>query len=129
MLVNKTPHPIRIYSQGTPRTGASPEQLAAGLLATIPPEGAPARVGMVELGTWHHEDVWVNGYPVGVGIEAVEYRHVNDLPEPRPRVRFIVSLPVALACAAERDDLVSPHLDVRNAEGAVVGCIMLARPV
>jgi len=128
MLVNKTPHPIHIYSQDTPRTGATPEQLAAGLLATIAPDGPPARLGMIELGTWHYEDVWAGDRSIGVGIEGVEYTRVNDLPEPQPGVRYIVSLPVALACAAKRDDLVSPFLDVRNAEGTVVGCIMLACP-
>lgn len=129
MLINKTPHPIHIYSHETPDRGATAEQLAAGFRATIAPDGAPARLGMIELGTWHYEDVWINEQPVGVGIEAVEYRHVNCLPEPTPNVRYIVSLPVALACAGYREDLVSPYLDVRDTNGTVLGCKMLARPV
>jgi hypothetical protein len=130
VLINATPHPIHIYSQDTPRQGATPEQLAAGMLAAIPAAEKPARLGMIELGTWHYEDVWVDDERcVGVGIEAVEYSHVNDLPEPTPGVRYIVSLPVALACAGHREDLVSPYLDIRDVDGRVIGCQMLARPV
>ncbi len=129
MLINKTPHPIHIYSQDTPAR-ATEAELKAGLLASIPPEGPPARLGMIELGTWHYEDAWAGERAVPVGIEAVEYHHVDNLPEPQPGVRYIVSLPVALACTPNgRDDLVSPFLEVRNEEGTMVGCKMLARPV
>jgi hypothetical protein len=130
-LVNKTPHPIAIYSQDTPQIGATAEQLAAGVVGVIPPSGKPARLATIELGTWYHAryvdaaDDTLNGFPVGV--EGVEFGHVHDLPTPRDGVCFIVALVVGLACRG-RSDLLVPYLDVRNQAGTVVGCKMLAHP-
>lgn len=109
-LVNLTPHPIAIY--GPLRT------LEDGPGEVIPASGKVARVATTELGT---------GLSVhsGCSYELVEYGHVHDLPQPVGGTDYIVSLVVALAC--HRDDLLAPFVEVRNADGTMVGCRYLQR--
>lgn len=114
MIQNLTPHPIRLYDADR-EDGI--DDLKAGLRTVIPPEPAPARLAMVELGTQAD------------GTELVEYGHARDLPPKRDGVRYIVSLPVALALAPRRSDLLVPYREVRNSTGTVIGCRQLAQPV
>lgn len=114
MILNLTPHPIRLYA--SEREDGS-DDLDPHLRKVIEPEEKPARLGTVELGTQ------------GDGIELVEYTHARDLPPRRDGVRYIVSLVVALAVAHKRDDLLVPYREVRNSTGTVIGCRQLAQPV
>ncbi|MBL1107972.1 hypothetical protein JK361_25855 [Streptomyces sp. 5-8] len=113
MLLNLTPHPIRLYADE--REDGS-DVLDLHLRADIPPEATPARLATIELGTCD-------------GVELVEYGHARDLPPKRDGVRYIVSLVVALALADRRSDLLVPYREVRNASGTVIGCRQLAQPV
>ena len=105
-LVNLTPHPVAIYRDRA--AGDGPEEV-------IPPSGTVARVATVELGK---DD---DGYPV------VEYGHAEGLPGQESGVRCIVSLVLALAVRAERDDLYAPYGEVRNEQGTMIGCRTLQR--
>lgn len=104
MIRNLTPHPIRIISDD------------GRVIEEFPPDGPPVRLAMIELGS-------------SGGFELVEFGHAHDLPPKQDGVWLIVSLPVALACVPGRPDLVVPYREVRNDEGTVIGCRMLAQPV
>lgn len=111
-LVNLTPHPISLYRQ-VPRSGYD------SAVSTIQPDGRVARIAeQIE-----DEKSEFAGWPV-VGVD---YRGIEGLPAPERNVRYIVSLPVALACPF-RSDLLVPYDQVRNETGAVVGCRRLAWP-
>lgn len=114
-IVNLTPHPIRIYHPNTPDRI---DDLATGLLHLIPTSGKVARLATIDLGTWYSID--------GVPIEGVEYGHAHDLPEPAEGVHYVVSLALALGQQG-RDDLLVPYSEVRNGDGTVVGCRVLAK--
>lgn len=114
MILNLTPHPIRVYEHD--RKDGS-DDLDTGLRYVIDPEPIPARLATIELG------------PDGTGAELVEYGHAHDLPPQRDGVRLIVSLVVALALADRRPDLLVPYREVRNLQGTVIGCRALAQPV
>lgn len=111
-LINLTPHPIALY--GPRRT------LEDGPAEIIPPSGKVARVATIELGTGLSKHS-------GRSHELVEYGHVHDLPLRAEGTDYIVSLVVALAC--HRDDLLAPFVEVRNADGTMVGCRFLQRVV
>lgn len=113
MILNLTPHPIRLYAHD--REDGS-DDLDAGLVETIPPEPIPARLATIELGG-------------GVHFELVEFGHAQNLPPKRDGVQYIVSLVVALALADRRSDLLVPYREVRNSTGTVIGCRALAQPV
>lgn len=114
MIRNLTAHPIRVYEWD--REDGS-DDLDAGLKYVIDPEPQPARLATIELGTQAD------------GIELVEFGHRADLPRPRDGVRLVVSLVVALRHVAQRNDLLVPYREVRNASGTVIGCRALAQPV
>jgi hypothetical protein len=125
-VLNLTPHPIRIYPLDTPAR-INPDLWTPTLV--IGTSGMVARIGEIDLGTQH-----LRGCPVPV--EYIEYRHANGLPPgpkrdtpewEHPANWYVVSL--ALALASERHDLLVPYSEVRNLEGTVVGCRLLARPV
>ena len=120
MIVNLTPHPIRLYPVDAPDIIDIGEQ-GPYRIDEIPPDGKPARIAMIDLGT-----VPLRG--CDASVEYVEYGHVDGLPEPESDTWYIVSLPVALA-ATYRADLLVPYREVRNGDGTVVGCRQLARPV
>jgi hypothetical protein len=106
VIVNRTPHVIRLYAADGPDRVSDVDD---GLVEVIPPTGPPVRLAMIELGTQPG------------GIELVEFGHAHDLPTKQPGVHLVVPLVVALACPG-RDDLLFPYREVRNAEGTVVGC-------
>jgi hypothetical protein len=108
-LVNLTPHPIAVYGNRTIDEG--PKDI-------IPPSGTVARLATYELGT-HVSDTAV--------YELVEYGHAHDLPPKQPGTWYIVSLVVALA--VHRGDLLAPFVEVRNAEGTMIGCRYLQQVV
>jgi hypothetical protein len=117
VIRNLTPHPINLYRADEDGR----VDVAAGPLDVIPVDGPPVRLAMIELGTQI-------GY--GAPVELVEFGHAHDLPPKQDGVHLVVSLPVALSLvAAGRDDLLVPYLEVRNEQGTVVGCRMLAQPV
>jgi hypothetical protein len=116
VIRNLTPHPIQIYS----RDDTDLALVHFGPDEVLPVAGVPARLAMVELGTKDHN---------GVVYELVEYGPAHSLPEPEPGVWLVVSLPVALACGPSRTDLLVPYREVRDENGTVAGCRMLARPV
>lgn len=117
MILNLTPHPIRLYIADRPD---GVDDLDPGLRLVIEPEATPARLGMVPLITELRD---------GIPVELVEYGHAEDIPPAREGVSLVVSLPVALALAPRRDDLLVPYREVRNSAGTVIGCRQLAQPV
>ncbi|MEU3507702.1 hypothetical protein ABZ733_07200 [Streptomyces longwoodensis] len=117
MILNLTPHPIRIYQADRPD---GLDDLEPGLRLVIEPEERPARLGVVP----HSRE-----YRDGIPVEVVQYGHAIGLPRRREGASYIVSLPVALALAPRRADLLVPYREVRNSSGTVIGCRQLAQPV
>ncbi|WP_428956238.1 hypothetical protein [Streptomyces sp. cg35] len=117
MILNLTPHPIRIYADDRPDGVDEPDW---GLLRVINPEPTPARLDM-EPQTRVHRD--------GIPVERIEYGHIEGLPDRQGGLSYIVSLPVALAITPRRSDLLVPYREVRNSTGTVIGCRQLAQPV
>jgi hypothetical protein len=113
VIVNLTPHPIRLY--WAEREDGS-DDLDSHLMEVFQPEAKPARLATIELG-------------VCDGVEMVEFGHAHDLPPKRDGVRYIVSLVVAISLADRRSDLLVPYREVRNSTGTVIGCRSLAQPV
>lgn len=113
MIVNLTPHPIRVYE---PDREDGSDDLDVGLRYVFDPEPTPARLATIELGG-------------GITFEMVEFGHAQNLPPKRDGYHYIVSLVVALALADRRSDLLVPYREVRNASGTVIGCRSLAQPV
>lgn len=124
MLINLTPHPIRIYPYGTP------DRIDAGDYEpemVLEPVDQPARIGEIYLHTQTMPHCPTR-------VAHIEFRATTGLPpfdgDPRDiRTWYVVSLPLALAQAGKRPDLLAPHLEVRNMEGTVIGCRELALPV
>lgn len=115
MILNLTPHPIRLYNNDR-EDGI--DDLEPHLRYVIDPEPEPARLSMTELGTQAD------------GTELVEYGHRANLPPKRDDVQYVVSLVVALAVVPRgRNDVLVPYREVRNASGTVIGCRQLAQPV
>ncbi|MFJ7049058.1 hypothetical protein ACIQVC_37470 [Streptomyces sp. NPDC101112] len=114
MILNLTPHPVRLY---TAEREDGVDDVDLHLRHVIEPEPTPARLATIELGTQCD------------GTELVEYGHAQDLPPKRDGVRYVVSLVVALALADRRSDLLVPYREVRNASGTVIGCRSFAQPV
>lgn len=117
MILNLTPHPIRIYALDRPD---GLDDLDLGLLQTIAPEPKAARLGMIPLTTEYRD---------GIPVELVEYGHAEDIPRATDGVSVVVSLATALALAPRRSDLLVPYREVRNSAGTVIGCRQLAQPV
>lgn len=113
MILNLTPHPIRLYWS---ERADGCDDLEPHLREVIEPEATPARLAMFE----------VSG---GMWPELVEFGHAQNLPPKRDGAQYIVSLVVALALADRRSDLLVPYREVRNASGTVIGCRSLAQPV
>lgn len=113
MILNLTPHPIRVY--GPDREDGS-DDLDTDLRHVFKPEPIPARLATIELGG-------------GLTFEMVEFGHAENLPPKQEGAQYIVSLVVALALCDRRSDLLVPYREVRNASGTVIGCRSLAQPV
>lgn len=132
-LINLTPHPIRIYTQEAPTTLVDIDQ---GLMTIIPPSGLVARLSAEEPSGVTYTNMAVRHRTVEFGdvpiqLERVVFTSVSGLPAKREGVYLIVPLVTALAEQSEnpqRDDLLVPYEQVRNAEGTVVGCRTLAQP-
>lgn len=125
MLVNLTPHPVRIYPYGTPDRFELGEYEPEMVLE---PSEAPARIGEIYLSTQS-----LPHCPTRVAY--IEYRHTANLPpwtgsdSADVDTWYVVSLPLALSQAGKRPDLLVPHMEVRNLDGTVIGCRELALPV
>ena len=117
MIVNYTPHPVRIYAADRPD---GIDDLEPGLLLVIEPEDTPARLQMQPRSAEDRD---------GIPVELVHYGHAVGLPPDSAGVWCVVSLPVALALAPLRTDLLVPYREVRNAAGTVIGCRNLAQPI
>jgi hypothetical protein len=117
VIVNYTPHPVRIYADDRPD---GIDDLEPGLRLVIEPEGTPARLSMMPLSSDNRD---------GITVEVVEYGHAVGIPPERTGVWCVVSLPVALALAPRRSDLLVSYREVRNASGTVIGCRQLAQPI
>lgn len=123
MLVNLTPHPIRIYGFDAPdrfEPGDHEPQFV------IEPSGDVARLGEIDLGTQYLRNC-------EVPVEYVQYGHAAGLPESVKvagsyTTWYVVSLALALGLP-HRGDLLVPWREVRNLDGTVIGCRVLARPV
>lgn len=128
-LINLTPHPIRIYDVTTPD---KIDDVNQGLIGVIQPSGKTARVGENDLGTteWVSYETYTDG-AFRIPVELIEYSAIYGLPRPKDGVRLIVPLVTALAALAagdRRDDFLIPYHQVRNGDGTVVGCRLLAQP-
>ncbi|MFJ2630822.1 hypothetical protein ACIO6U_02510 [Streptomyces sp. NPDC087422] len=113
MILNFTPHPIRLYAA---EREDGFDDLEPHLREVIDPEPVPARLATIELGG-------------GFTFELVEFGHAEHLPPKRDGVQYIVSLVVALALRDRRGDLLVPYREVRDSNGTVIGCRALAQPV
>lgn len=128
MLINLTPHPIRIYHPNVPdRIQVDGEHEP---LCTIEPSGRIARVSTDELSSGAVAQH--SGLPIP--LQYVDYGSVYGLPPfdgsadgETPRTYHLVSTIVALA-ARGRSDLVAPYREVRDLNGTVIGCRALAKP-
>lgn len=116
MILNLTPHLIRIYGFDVPDRFALGAHEPQWL---IEPSGTVARIGEIELGTQH-----IGGMPVAY----IEYSRTNGLPDHTEGTWCVVSLALALALP-KRPDLLVPWREIRNPEGTTIGCRLLARPV
>ena len=126
MILNLTPHPVRIYHPAVPdridlNDGPVP-------LCTIEPSDSLARLGTDEIGSGV---VQHSGLPIPA--QLVLYGDLTGLPAwdgsadgETPRTFLLVPLVVALA-ARGRNDLLVPYREVRNLDGTVIGCRALAR--
>ncbi|MGV9588270.1 hypothetical protein [Streptomyces tendae] len=113
MILNLTPHPIRLYANE--REDGS-DDLEPYLREVIEAEPVPARLATFEVSS-------------GMWPVLVEFGHAQNLPPKRDGYQYIVSLVVALALADRRSDLLVPYREVRNSTGTVIGCRSLAQPV
>ncbi len=105
VLVNLTPHPVRVLTG----TGGPGHVLrAAGPPARLVERAEPA--GRLRLAD-----------DLVVPLVTLTHGGVENLPAPRPGVYYVVSRLVADACP-ERDDLLVPHDLVRDEEGNAVAC-------
>lgn len=125
MIINLTPHPIRVYGLDVP------DRFALGdhePILVLEPSGTVARIGEIDL-SMH----FLRGCHAPVSF--VEYRHANGLPPKHDgpwdqnTTWYLVSLALALSMAGQRGDLLIPYREVRNHEGTVIGCRTLALPV
>lgn len=124
MLINLTPHPIRIYPYGTP------DRFSLGDIEpemVLEPAEQPARIG--------ENYLFTQTLPYRPArVAHVEFRHTTGLPpwdgDPlNIQTWYVVSLPLALSQAGKRPDLLAPHLEVRDLDGTVIGCRELVLPV
>ncbi|MCX5144636.1 hypothetical protein [Streptomyces sp. NBC_00338] len=113
MILNLTPHPVRLYAD---EREDGIDDLEPHLREVIAPEPVPARLATIELGG-------------GITFELVEFGHAQNLPPKRDGYQYIVSLVVALGLAGRRSDLLVPYREVRNASGTIIGCRSFAQPV
>lgn len=122
-LINLTGQPVAVYAQRPIDAGVS----AGAPLRVIAadPLKPPARLRETPLGPHRAIDAGA----VEVPVVDVQYGPaVIDLPPPALGTAYIVCLPVALA-ARRRHDLLVPGDLVHAADGTVLGCRALTRPL
>lgn len=126
MLVNLTPHPIRIYGWDVPDRFNLGDHEPHTVLE---PSGTVARIGEIELGTQTLRGC-------DTSVEFVEFHHANGLPPKYDNwdantTWYVVSLALALSMVGEhgRNDLLVPFREIRNPEGTTIGCRTLVLPV
>ena len=98
-LVNLTPHEMHIFNENDE------------LVATVPPSGTVARVSVKYTKTGEFESI---------PLYKAEYGDIEGLPDPEPKVLFIVSGMVK--AATDRKDVVAPGELIRDSEGKPIGC-------
>lgn len=138
MFLNLTPHPIRLYPPETPDR-VDPDTVKPVLEIQPCPAYKPARIGEITLGTQYYPADDTEPSLTLLPVENVEYASHGGLVNPLPkqdehsphRTWYIVPLVVALqqTYVHHRSDVVCPYMEVRNLEGTVIGCRLLARPV
>lgn len=99
-FVNLTPHALNIHS--------------GGKVITLPPSGIVARVAQ----TFQHD--YLKSQEFGIDIFETNYGEVENLPEPKQGIIFIVSGLVKQA--VKRQDVLSPGELVRDSQGRPTGC-------
>jgi len=110
VLVNLTPHTVRI--------------LTVNGVLELPPDGPPARLvlapdvpdGMIQIAD----------HPVPL-VRTAATPEITGLPAERSDTLLLVARVIAEALP-DRDDLVYPHVTVRNEHGLVTACRSLGRP-
>lgn len=112
-IINLCPHAIDLL-------------LPDGRGLVIPPAERPARVAVHRDGVEERRLEPDGEGPITVPVSCSHYGEVVDLPEPSAGVCYVVSYPVAYACAG-RDDLLVPDDLVRDERGVVVACRSLTR--
>lgn len=113
MILNLTPHPIRLYAR---EREDGLDDLEPHLREVYQPSGEPVRLATIELGG-------------GSWPELVEFGHMTNAPPRQDGTLYIVSLVVAISLAAKRSDFIVPYSEVRNSSGTVIGCRSFAQPV
>lgn len=99
MLVNLTPHQINIVGENGVRS--------------VQPSGVVARC--------EQQERVITQLEGAIPVTRLVMGEVQDLPEPKQGVTYIVSHIVLQRCP-DRKDLVKPGQPVRDAEGRVIGC-------
>jgi len=107
-LINLTPHPVNILDRGN--------EFICAIRAVLP----TARV------TVTRELV---GYVNGMPVNSTVFGELQDLPEPKEGVAYIVSLVCAQAAKlnGRTEDLYVPDDVVRDADGHIIGCRALTQ--
>ncbi len=117
MYMNLTPHDICVFREADctydPKT-RSYYPCANAQPRVFKPEPIPARCTQTEV---------VIGYKDGIPLLEVQYGEIENLPDPKPGVVYIVSAIVALAGRKlGRTDLAIPSRSARTPEGKIIGC-------
>jgi len=99
-FVNLTPHEIKIYDENDQ------------LVATVPPSGTVARVSVTykKVGRFEMAPLY-----------KAKYGSVEDLPDPKPGIMYIVSGMVK-AAIPDREDVTAPGELIRDPNGKPIGC-------
>lgn len=104
IIINLTPHSVTVIAE-------------SGDPVTFPPAGPMARVVEVV-----GDPSWLDTEAGRVPVVLVGYAdRVENLPEQRPGVVYLVSR-VTAAAVADRADLVFPQGELRDDHGQIVGC-------
>src|SRR6266403_4853290 len=110
MIINLTPHPIRVFNSETPDTidGTSPGLDSISLTMPVETKFRTAHLRELELGTVDID---------GISVENVSYGLLAHIPPQVANTYYIVPLATALAC--KRNDFLVPYRVVRNMDGTV----------
>ena len=106
-LVNLTPHPVKLITDG-------------GKIVVLP----SGKVARVKESVSDSASIRI----LGKEVELVYIRtgEVENLPEPEAGKLYIVSRPIAMALAGKRKDVVVPDDFIRDEKGNIIGARRLA---